>query len=250
MFDLITGNIERPFGKRAPGSTVLSAAAHVLVATVIIGIPLLNYTSTLPNVPDMMAFVSAPLAPPPPSPPPPPPEGQPKQAVHGRTQPASASAAPIEAPHEITPEPATARAANEGVEGGVEGGAPGGVVGGAVGGLATIEAPPPPPPPPTSAAPRAPVRVGGQINTPALVHRVEPIYPDVAAAAQITGIVILEAVVDTTGCVESVKVLRGHPLLNRVATEALTQWRYTPLVLNGIPTAFVLTVTFNFSVSR
>jgi len=29
---------------------------------------------------------------------------------------------------------------------------------------------------------------------------------------------------------------------------AFLQWRYSPLVLNGIPTSFVLTVTFNFSV--
>jgi hypothetical protein len=27
-------------------------------------------------------------------------------------------------------------------------------------------------------------------------------------------------------------------------------WRDSPLVLNGVPTAFVLTVTFNFSVKR
>jgi protein TonB len=63
--------------------------------------------------------------------------------------------------------------------------------------------------------------------------------------------VILEAVVDSTGCVESVKVLRSvHSLLDREAVAALKQWQYTPLVLNGLPTPFVLTVTFNFSVAR
>jgi protein TonB len=121
----------------------------------------------------------------------------------------------------------------------------GGIVGGIVGG---VVAPPPPPPP---LAPQGPVRIGGQITTPALLHRVEPEYPDIAAAAHLTGLVILEAVVDTTGCVESVKVLRSrHPLLDREAVAALKQWRYTPLVLNGIPTPFVLTVTFNFSTGR
>ena len=86
---------------------------------------------------------------------------------------------------------------------------------------------------------------------PALVHRVEPVFPDLAVAAQLGGMVILEAVVDTEGCVESVTVLRPrHPLLDRAAVDALKQWRYSPLVLNGIPTSFVLTVTFNFSVKR
>jgi outer membrane biosynthesis protein TonB len=46
--------------------------------------------------------------------------------------------------------------------------------------------------------------VGGQINTPALVHRVEPVYPKMAADAHLVGTVILEAVVGTDGCVQSV----------------------------------------------
>ena len=135
-----------------------------------------------------------------------------------------------------------------GVPGGVEGGIEGGVLGGIVGGIVGAAAPPPPPPPPVV---QAPVRTGGQIKTPALLHRVEPVYPDLAAAAHVTGMVILEAVVDSTGCVETVKVLRSvHSLLDREAVAALKQWKYTPLVLNGLPTPFVLTVTFNFSVVR
>jgi TonB family protein len=72
-----------------------------------------------------------------------------------------------------------------------------------------------------------------------------------AQFAQLSGMVILEAVVGTDGCVESVKILRSrHLLLDKASEEALLQWRYVPLVLNGIPTAFVLTVTFNFSVKK
>jgi len=86
---------------------------------------------------------------------------------------------------------------------------------------------------------------------PTLVKRVEPIYPEIAAQAQLTGIVILEAAVGTDGCVESVKLLRSvHPFLDKAAVDALKQWEYSPLVLNGIRTPFVLTVTFTFSVAR
>jgi protein TonB len=89
------------------------------------------------------------------------------------------------------------------------------------------------------------------LTAPALLKRVEPTYPDLAATAQVTGLVILEATVGTDGCVQSVRVLRTrHPLLDRAAVEALKQWQYTPLVLNGTPTPFVLTVTFNFSVAH
>ena len=83
--------------------------------------------------------------------------------------------------------------------------------------------------------------------TPNLITRVEPIYPPVAAAAKVGGVVILEAVVDDEGCVTSVKVLRPVPLLTTAAVDAVKQWRYSPLILNGIPTPFILTVTFTFS---
>ena len=131
------------------------------------------------------------------------------------------------------------------MEGGVEGGVVGGVLGGIVGGIIS-SAPPPPPPPP---APVVPVRIGGQINTPALVHRVEPVYPEVAAKAQLAGQVVLEALVGTDGAVESVTLQRSsNKLLDKAAIAALKQWRYTPLVLNGIPTPFILTVTFTFRI--
>jgi protein TonB len=105
-----------------------------------------------------------------------------------------------------------------------------------------------PPPPP---APAAPVRVGGQIRTPQLLHRVEPVYPPLAVAARLTGVVVLEAQVGTDGTVESVNVVQSrHRLLDAAAIEALRQWRYAPLVLNDIPTPFVLTVTFTFSTRR
>jgi protein TonB len=249
MFDLVTEKIERPFREPAFVPRVLSMVLHGAVLTLIIAIPLLTVTSALPEAPMILAFVADSSAPPPPPPPPPPPAARPaaKPATAPATPSANAFAAPLEAPSEIRPEPPGNASASAGVAGGVEGGVEGGVLGGIVGGIVSgVVAPPPPPPPPVE---RTPVRTGGQIKTPALLHRVEPAYPDIAAAAHLTGLVILEAVVDPTGCVESVKVLRSaHPLLDREAVTALKQWKYTPLVLNGIPTPFVLTVTFNFSV--
>jgi TonB family protein len=48
--------------------------------------------------------------------------------------------------------------------------------------------------------------------------------------------------------VAEVKVLRSaSPLLDREALLAVKQWRYSPLVLNGIRERFVLTVTLTFS---
>jgi len=153
--------------------------------------------------------------------------------------------APIEEPEKISEIPDD-EGFDVGVPGGVEGGIPGGVVGGVVGGLP--EAPPPPPPSPVK---RAPVRIGGQIQPPQLVHRVEPNYPSFAAKARLDGVVILEAIVDQDGNVTEVTVLRSAtPLLDREAEAAVRQWRYSPLVLNGIRERFVLTVTLSFRLQQ
>jgi protein TonB len=254
MFDLITGSVERPLRERAPGSKVVSIVLHIVVLTLVLGIPLLTVTNALPEVPSMLAFVAPmPAAPPPPPPPPPPARAAGAARPTPPTPKNPATAAPIEAPAEVKSEAPSAGTAatggsstggvEGGVAGGIEGGVVGGVVGGVLGGVVASSVPPPPPP----AAPQGPVRVGGQIKTPDLRHRVEPVYPELAAAAHIAGVVILEASVGTDGCVKTVKVLRSsHGLLDRAATEALKQWEYSPLVLNGIPTPFVLTVTFTF----
>jgi protein TonB len=82
-----------------------------------------------------------------------------------------------------------------------------------------------------------------------VVHQVDPEYPAVALAAGMEGLVILEAIVDSEGQVQSVKVLRsGGRFLDAAAVNALKQWRYSPLILNGAtPVPFVLTVTFTFN---
>lgn len=86
------------------------------------------------------------------------------------------------------------------------------------------------------------------MQPPALVHRVEPIYPLLAANAGIQGVVILEATVGTDGRVQDVRVVRGVNLLDRAATEAVKQWRYSPVLLNGVRVPFILTVVVSFTV--
>ena len=44
-------------------------------------------------------------------------------------------------------------------------------------------------------------------------------------------------------------VLRGIPLLDAAAIEAVKQWIYTPTLLNGVPVPVIMTVTVNFKLS-
>lgn len=244
MFDLVTGEV-RHMPRHQGLPIVISTSAQVLVVFLIFAVPYLYVTDKLPSVPTMMAFVAAP-PPPPPPPPPPAPKAAPDVKPTARPNPA---AAPVVAPPTVEPEPVATAGGDEGVPGGVEGGVPGGVLGGIVGGIPDPMPPPAPPPPP---APRAPVRTGGQIKTPALVYRVEPEYPLLAQAAQVQGIVILEAIVDEQGQVDEVRVLRSAgagAVLDRSAIAAVRQWRYEPLLLNGRPERFVLTVTLSFTLA-
>jgi protein TonB len=225
------------------GPVAVSIIAHTaLVGGIFIG-AVWFVTAPVPELPMMMAFV----APPPPPPPPPPPAPSEKSEAP-KPLPTSGDVAPIVPPQQIEPE-APVPDSGEG-DPPVLGGVPGGIVGGVVGGVPDLPPPPPPPAPPPP-APRGPVRIGGEIKEPTLVHRVEPEYPPIAVASQIEGVVILEAIVDEEGRVESVRVLRSPGVfLDTAAVRAVKQWRYTPVLLNGRPEKFILTVVISFSLQK
>ena len=103
------------------------------------------------------------------------------------------------------------------------------------------------PPPP---APKAPLRVGGVIRAPQKIRDAAPRYPAIAQAAGVEGLVILEAVIGEDGFVQNVRVLRGKPLLDDAAADAVRQWRFTPTLLNGQPVPVVMTVTVSFTLNR
>lgn len=243
MFDLVAGT--RTIEPRRPlMPVVVTTTAHLFIVGAFIVVPLLYVTEQLPEVPTIVAFVAAAPSPPPPPPPPPRPPSEPVKAPPVRSS-VDRAAAPIDVPQQIEPEIGGEDEFDEASFGGVEGGVPGGIVGGIVGGLPDVPPPPPPPPPPVPPRPRL-VRIGGQLQAPDLIKRVEPEYPGFAVSAAIQGVVILEAMVDENGEVIDVKVLRSVPLLDRAAITAVRQWRYSPLLLNGIPSRFVLTVSLSF----
>lgn len=94
------------------------------------------------------------------------------------------------------------------------------------------------------------VRAGGEIQPPTKLRHVNPVYPDLAKRATVSGVVILECVIDTLGRVADVRVLKGHPLLDAAALSAVQQWLYTPTRLNGSPVAVIMTVTVRFELKR
>lgn len=92
-----------------------------------------------------------------------------------------------------------------------------------------------------------PIRVGGNVAPPERIKYVAPVYPQEAQDAGVSGIVILEIAVDRDGKVAGAHVLRSIPLLDQAAVDAVMQWEYTPVLLDGAPVPIILTVTVNFT---
>jgi len=93
------------------------------------------------------------------------------------------------------------------------------------------------------------LRVGTQVSEPKKIKDFKPIYPEVAKANGVQGVVILQVLVDVDGRVIDAAVLRGHPLLNQAALDAVNEWEFTPTLLNGQPVQIQMSVTINFTLS-
>jgi TonB family protein len=93
----------------------------------------------------------------------------------------------------------------------------------------------------------AAVRVGGQIKAPNKIKDVKPVYPAIAQAARVSGVVTIEATIGADGKVMDATVVRSIPLLDQAALDAVQQWEYTPTLLNGVPVPVIVTVTVNFT---
>jgi len=231
-------------GKSMSATVATSFLLHGVIAVALLIIPIFLHEALPEPGAAVRAFFVSPTDVAPPPPPPPPPAAAPvTRVIRPQVTPptpvdTSRFIAPIEVPDQIKPQQTLDLGIEGGVPGGVEGGVPGGVVGGIVGGLPGAPAPP-----------AKVIRIGGNVVAPKPIKKVMPEYPQLAASARITGIVVIEAHVGTDGRVLSADVLRGAPLLNDAAVAAVKQWRYKPLLLNGEPTEFILTVTVNFNLS-
>ena len=92
-----------------------------------------------------------------------------------------------------------------------------------------------------------PLRVGGEVKAPVLVHRVAPHYPEDARKARAMGIVIVEALVDRQGRIVDVEILKNMPFgMGQAAVDAVRQWQFRPATMNGEPVDVIFNLTVNF----
>ena len=94
--------------------------------------------------------------------------------------------------------------------------------------------------------PAVPLPVGGEVKSAQLIKSVSPVYPPMAKSQRLSGNVQIDALIDASGNVASMKVLSGPPVLHKAALDAVKQWKYAPAQLDGEPTSMHLTVTVQF----
>jgi protein TonB len=90
----------------------------------------------------------------------------------------------------------------------------------------------------------APVRAIGEIRARLITGRA--LLPGDCPAGTGRGVVIIEATTDIYGRVQGIKVLRSIPLLDQSAIDAVRQWIYEPMIINGRPRGVIFTVTVRF----
>ncbi len=116
--------------------------------------------------------------------------------------------------------------------------------------------PPPPPPPPGQDVDRpsnfdfaeGALRIGGSIKAPRKIRHVSPDYPAEALNNKVQGVVILEARIEADGAVSRSRVLRSvSPEIDDAAVAAVNQWEFEPVLVDGVASPVMMTVTVNFS---
>jgi protein TonB len=233
-------------GKTAkPWATFVGFLLQALVVGFFVLVPLI-WTDVLPAG----TLKSMLTAPPPPPPPPPPPAVAPK-VIQVKVIPRQFDSGRLMQPKAIPTQIAMIKEEELPPPSAGGGGSvmaavnPNGLLNGILSGSALVVAGPPK----KVEAPKAIQRitVGGKVQEASLIDKVMPPYPPLAKTTRIQGHVIMSAVISTTGTIEKLTLISGHPLLAPAAMLAVKQWRYKPLLLNGDPVEVETTIDFNFT---
>lgn len=104
--------------------------------------------------------------------------------------------------------------------------------------------------PPSSTVPGSPplrVRVSSGVSQALLKHKVQPTYPVSAREQHIEGSVVMLAHISPQGLIKNLFVMSGQPPLTQAALDAVSQWRYSPYLLQGNAVEVETQITVSFA---
>ncbi len=94
-----------------------------------------------------------------------------------------------------------------------------------------------------------PIAISAGVAEGRLIHRMPPVYPQIARSARVSGTVILSATISKAGLPEGVHVISGPEMLRRAAIDAVKTWRYKPYLLNNEPVQVETTINVIFTIN-
>ena len=102
--------------------------------------------------------------------------------------------------------------------------------------------------PPAAPAPRPILKpVSGGVLNGTAISLPSPSYPETARRLRMTGVVVVQVVVDETGKVISAEVLSGPSLLKDAAVQAALRARFSPTKLSGQPVKVSGVINYKFA---
>ncbi|MBL8179600.1 MAG: TonB family protein [Bryobacterales bacterium] len=91
------------------------------------------------------------------------------------------------------------------------------------------------------------LKIGGGVERPSLISKVEPVYTDEARAARYQGSVVLSVEIHPDGKPRNLRILRGLGLgLNEQAMDAVSRWQFRPGTKGGQPVTVAATIEVNY----
>jgi TonB family protein len=92
---------------------------------------------------------------------------------------------------------------------------------------------------------------GDEVTAPRAILKEPPVYTEAARKERVQGLVILRLVIDETGQVDEVEVLKELPYgLTDNAIAAVKKWKFEPARHEGKPVAVLYNITINFRLEK
>jgi len=89
--------------------------------------------------------------------------------------------------------------------------------------------------------------MGKILVPPPKTKHVAPVYPPEARDAHVRGVIVIQARVEPDGHVSHARVVRSNSSLDQFAIDAVLQWEFEPLVIDGEGVAYLLITTVVFA---
>lgn len=83
-----------------------------------------------------------------------------------------------------------------------------------------------------------------------MIHKVPPLYPELARQSRIQGTVILNALIGEDGHIIKLEPISGPTELVPASMNAVQEWEYKPYISSGHPVEVQTEIQVNFTLSH